>query len=73
VFGVHYTITYSYEVQKFYGRSLDLEGVMMGEHLTPEWRQVIRFLDGVHSLLSSTSAYHSFTHFVLFRVGTTVA
>lgn len=62
VFGVHYTTAYAYEVQKCYGRRSDLEGVMMGEHLTPELRQVIRFLDVVYSLLSGASAYHSFIH-----------
>jgi len=38
VFGVHYAIAYAYEVQKCYGRRSDLEGVMMGDHLTPELR-----------------------------------
>jgi hypothetical protein len=38
VFGVHYTNAYAYEVWKCYGRRSDLEGVLMGGHLTPELR-----------------------------------
>lgn len=65
VFGVYYTTAYAYEVQKCYGRRSDLESVMMAEHLTPELRQVIRFLDGVYTVYyqARRRIIHSFTHF----------